>query len=206
MNKNNSKNNTFYFLGTTLIIFVVSFSILYIVGLVPETFKINTYKTDNSIIIDSDSSFDKSFNTKTRPDKIIIPEIGVNSIIEKPNTVDVAVLDEFLKKGAVHYPGSGSVENGNMFIFGHSTNWQIVQNQAYKTFNDLDKLAKGDEIQIVADGKTYIYKVNTVELVDESAALVQFDNSKRTLTISTCNTFGKKQERWVVNADFYKEA
>jgi LPXTG-site transpeptidase (sortase) family protein len=197
----NSKNNIFYFLGTTTTIFVVTFSILYFVGLVPETFKINNYQSDDQVISENIDS-----NSKTRPDKIIIPEIGVDTIIEQPNTVDVAVLDEFLKKGAVHYPGSGSIEKGNMFIFGHSTNWQVVQNQAYKTFNDLDQLVKGDEIQIVADEKTYIYKVNSVKLVDESEALVKFDNSQRTLTISTCNTFGKKQERWVVEASFFKEA
>jgi LPXTG-site transpeptidase (sortase) family protein len=92
-----------------------------------------------------------------------------------------------------------------MFIFGHSTGFSVVNNQAYKTFNDLDKLSAGDEIRIESDGKTYIYKVESLVLVDESEAFVDFSKTDRRLTISTCNSFGAKQERWVVEAVFDRE-
>lgn len=141
----------------------------------------------------------------TTPDKISISKIGVSSNIQKPTNPTVANLDLALTRGAVYYPGSGYIEQGNILLFGHSTNWQVVQNQAYKTFNNLDKLVNGDEIILEANNKKYIYKVNKVYLADENNAEIFFDKTKRTLTVSTCNTFGKKQERWIAVAEFYKE-
>jgi LPXTG-site transpeptidase (sortase) family protein len=142
-------------------------------------------------------------NTYTRPDRVVIPKIGVNTVVNKPNSRTINALDSALNTGAVHYPGSGSIESGNMFIFGHSTGFQVVQNQAYKAFNDLDKLNRGDEISVYANGVEYVYIVRTVSLVDENSAEVRFDQGGRTLTISTCNSFGAKQDRFVVEADFY---
>jgi len=134
---------------------------------------------------------------------INIANIGVSSKIGSPSSQDIATLDDALKKGAVHYPGSGTLEDGNIFLFGHSTNWKIVNNQAYKTFNDLDKLSYGEEISLTgSDGRVYIYSVEEVNLVDENTAFVDFTKPGKRLTISTCNTFGQKQERWVVDAVF----
>jgi LPXTG-site transpeptidase (sortase) family protein len=136
---------------------------------------------------------------------VVIEKVGVDTIVGQPNTRDVSILDQHLTRGAVHYPGSGTVEQGNIFIFGHSTGIQVVQNQAYKTFNGIEKLQNGDEIRVEAEGQIYIYKVTSVKLFNEDDALITFDNSKRLLTLSTCNTFGAKQERWVVEAEFDRE-
>lgn len=140
--------------------------------------------------------------TATKPTFISIPSIGVRSSILQPESPRVDVLDEALKKGAVYYPGSGTIEQGNIFLFGHSTNWAIVQNQAYKTFNDLDKLRVGEEIYLTAGGKTYVYEVETVSHVDANTAFVDLSRPGRRLTISTCDTFGAQSDRWVVDAIF----
>lgn len=201
-------NNFLYITSITIIIFIVTSLILSIIGLTPSSLSVKSEQSEQSeqkITSNELEILDIQSNNYTRPDKIVIPKVGVDTNIEKPNSVDVSVLDSALTKGAVHYPGSGSLEQGNMFIFGHSTNWTVVQNPAYKTFNGIERLISGDEIEIYADGKTYIYKVNSVVLLDDEDALVEFDNSKRTLTISTCNTFGEKQERWVVEAEFDRE-
>ncbi len=143
--------------------------------------------------------------TATRPDRIIIDKVGVNTIITNPNTRDVSVLDQNLSQGAVHYPGSGTIERGNMFIFGHSSGLANIRNQAYKAFNGIEKLNSGDQIKIIAEGKTYLYKVINVKLLNENEAMITFDNSARKLTLTTCNTFGSKQDRWVVEAVFDRE-
>jgi len=201
MNSRSKKKDIFVSALITAVVFIETLAVLSVLGLAPRSLSFNpqektpTVKNTNQIIDSSNENY-------TRPDRISIPKVGIDSNIEKPNTADVSVLDNSLTKGAVHYPGSGSVEKGNMFLFGHSTNWQVVQNEAYRTFNGIEKLESGDEIYIEADGETYVYKVKSVVLVDEDDALVEFDNSSRTLTISTCNTFGEKQERWVVEADF----
>lgn len=208
-NQQNIWGNVGYFISVTAGVFFITFTVLYAFGLVPEIFKDNEIdfsenKISNKVLNDSGYDIEPEIITKTRPDRIVIPKIGVDSMIGQPDTQNVTVLDQFLTKGAVHYPGSGTIEEGNIFLFGHSTGFRVVQNQAYKTFNNLDKLSKGDEIELTADGKVYTYKVSSVKLADEDEALVDFSDSSKKLTISTCNTFGAKQERWVVEADFYK--
>lgn len=191
-----------YFAVVFLAVFFITFIILYFLNLIPGTSEpIRNVNDFNSDFEEQDPRYDPPKNlTRTVPDKVEIPKIGVNSVIGKPNTQDVAVLDSFLTKGAVYYPGSGTLEEGNIFLFGHSTGFRIVQNQAYKTFNDLNKLTAGDEIELTANGRKYIYEVTSVILVDEDRALVDFSDDEKKLTISTCNTFGQKQERWVVEA------
>ena len=203
MKKTEIKNFT-YIIFISVIIFIATFSLLSFLGLAPKS--LTFFEEEKNIIENQSEIININSTSYTRPDKVVIPKVGVESTIERPNRVDVTTLDQALNKGAVHYPGSGSIEGGNMFIFGHSTNWQVVQNDAYKTFNGIERLVSGDEIEIYSGEEVYIYKVSSVILVDEDDALVEFDNSKRTLTISTCNTFGEKQERWVVEAEFYKKA
>jgi LPXTG-site transpeptidase (sortase) family protein len=197
------KNSIILSILIAFFVFIISFIILSMIGLVPRS--INYFDT-KPVIKNYDQVISINENNYIRPDRITIDKVGIDSIIEQPNTVDIPTLDQALNKGAVHYPGSGSVTSGNMFIFGHSSNWAVVQNQAYKTFNGLERLKNNDEIKVMADGREFIYKVTSVNLVDEDDALVEFNNSDRTLTISTCNTFGEKQERWVVEAEFFKEA
>lgn len=203
MEMSNKKKDILISILISAVFFAVILLILSFLGLAPQTLSIKEDDTSTRpITTNQDQIIDYEENKYTRPDGISIPKIGIDSVIEKPNSVDVATLDNALTKGAVHYPGSGTIEKGNMFLFGHSTNWNVVQNQAFKTFNGLEKLVDGDEIIIEADGQSYVYVVNSVKLLDEDDALVEFNNSSRTLTISTCNTFGEKQERWVVEADF----
>lgn len=201
MTKENKKS-IFISVLISIATFVVALVVLMVIGLVPGSIN---YFDNKPAVENTDQIIDIEQNDYIRPERVIIDKVGIDSVIEKPNKVDVVTLDQALTKGAVHYPGSGSVNEGNMFIFGHSTNWKVVQNQAYKTFNGLEKLVQGDEIIIQAEGKSFIYRVNSVNLVDEDDALVEFNNTSRTLTISTCNTFGEKQERWVVEADFVRE-
>lgn len=201
MSKNLTKPSIFPIAIIVFFIFIVSLLILSAIGLAPKSLLL----FDNQPIIENfEERIDIQSDTYTRPDRIKIDKIGIDSIINQPNSADVSVLDQSLLSGAVHYPGSGSIERGNIFVFGHSTNWKVVQNQAYKTFNGLEKLSKGDQIQIEANGNIYLYKVTNVMLVNEDDALVSFDSSRKLLTLSTCNTFGQKQERWVVEAELYQ--
>lgn len=209
-------------------IFMLTFIILFAFGLTPKAFKLNNYSNirsenvqttvqtesevpttiqrrvnignaNNNNTVNSQSQ--TQTQTQTTPTRVIINKIGVDSIVQRPISPNVDVLDEALTKGAVYYPGSGSIESGNIFLFGHSTGFQIVQNQAYKTFNDLDKLVAGDAITLFGtDGEVYTYSVQKVALVDADEAFVDFNKTGKRLTISTCNSFGAKQERWVVEA------
>lgn len=197
------KSNDYVFIGgVTLVIFIATYTLLALLGFVPEQFKFVSIKppvTQNQV--DNSSDVD-TVDKNLVPSKIEIPKIGVSSIIGTPQNVDVASLDAALTKGAVYYPGSGTLQGGNMFLFGHSTNWKVVNNAAYKTFNDLDKLQAGDEIFLTSGTKKYVYIVQNIKLASENDAFVDFASNGRMLTISTCDTFGRKQDRWVVEAEF----
>ncbi|MCI5108781.1 MAG: class E sortase [Candidatus Pacebacteria bacterium] len=136
------------------------------------------------------------------PIRVHIPEVGVDASISNPLSTNIAVLDEELKNGAVRYPGSGTPGIGNMFLFGHSTSFSRVINQAYKTFNNIQNLEKGDSIYIYSSEKKYTYKVTNVRLASAEEVLVSFDVDENMLTLSTCNTFGARQERFVILADY----
>ncbi len=203
MLKKSQSKFVFYFLA----IFIVIFILLYSAGLVPETLKKNegdTLRTlwDKAQKESIEKQIGQNILTAESPTRIVIEKIGVDSTIANPSTTNVTTLDEYLKQGAVRYPGSGLLGVGNMFIFGHSTGIAIVHNQAYKTFNGLKDLKAGDIIKVYGASRIYNYKVSSVVLVDQSKALVELDGNKNMLTLSTCNTFGAKTERYIVEADY----
>jgi LPXTG-site transpeptidase (sortase) family protein len=203
-NDKETLSNAVYFIGVMIAIFAITYTGLYFLGWIPASLGGPDRVNDDYWVGEYDL-YNVDTNERTKPDRIVINKVGVDTTVEQPQTRDVNALDQYLTRGAVYYPGSGTVEQGNMFVFGHSTGFQVVQNQAYKTFNGIEDLVRGDEITVEADGKVYIYRVESVKLLSEDDALITFDNSERRLTLSTCNTFGSKQERWVVEAEFDRE-
>ncbi len=136
------------------------------------------------------------------PSRLVIPSIDVDTKVYVPASTDVTTLDRGLTKGPVYYPGSGTAAGGNMFIFGHSTGHKVVINKAYKVFNELSSLSQGDEIYIVSNGNTFVYVVKKVSKVNKNETLVKFDTKSHLLTLSTCNSFGARTDRFVVTAEF----
>jgi LPXTG-site transpeptidase (sortase) family protein len=136
------------------------------------------------------------------PTHITIDKIGVNVAITNPASYSNDVLNEYLLKGAVRYPGSGTLDKGNLFIFGHSSYLKVINNKAYKAFNGLKDLSLGDTIKIQSDSAVYIYKVSNVSLVDSDEGFVSLKTDQHMLTLATCNVFGEKQERYLVEAVF----
>jgi LPXTG-site transpeptidase (sortase) family protein len=206
MNLNSTQKNYVLIGGLTLGIFTLTYTALILLGLTPRQLSapdVIVAEDENIFQIVGDAAFEE-VDKNVIPQKVEIPKIGISTTVYVPQSVDVATLDATLSKGAVYYPGSGTLQGGNMFLFGHSTNWAVVNNQAYKTFNDLEKLVRGDQIQITSGDSTYIYKVTSVRRASEDDVLVEFNKGSRMLTISTCDTFGRKQDRWVVEAEFDK--
>jgi LPXTG-site transpeptidase (sortase) family protein len=193
----------FYFIA----VFLVAFVFLYSAGLVPkslqteepESFRTLWDKTQSEAI---KNQLNQAGIQAEEPVRIVIDKIGVDATVANPNSTNIATLDDYLSRGAVRYPGSGLLGAGNIFLFGHSTSLSVVNNQAYKTFNGLRDLKAGDMIKVYSRTRLYTYRVTSVVLVDENEALVDLSSSKNTLTLSTCNTFGAKSERYVVEADY----
>lgn len=136
------------------------------------------------------------------PIRIVIPSISVDTIILNPKSTSFEVLDSALTTGAVRYPGSGYPGLGNMFVFGHSTGFSVVQNPAYKIFNKLKNVTRGDIVLIYSQESIYEYEITSIKKVDKDKALVEFDTNRNMITLSTCDSFGRPQDRYVVEGDF----
>jgi LPXTG-site transpeptidase (sortase) family protein len=136
------------------------------------------------------------------PLRVVIPSVGIDASIENPTGTSIATLDALLAKGAVRYPLSGLLgEEKNMFLFGHSSFLPNVRNPAFQTFNHLERVQRGDEIHVNSTDTAYTYRVLSVEKVDAEEALVSLEEEGK-LVLSTCNSFGQKEERFVVTAEF----
>jgi len=189
-------------------VFILSFLLLYSLGLVPESIKpdqgesLRTLWDKAQKIAIEKQVGQPNISAGEEPIRIVIDKINVNATIANPNTTNVATLDEYLKHGAVRYPGSGLLGVGNMFIFAHSSDLAVVNNPAYKTFTHIRDLKAGDMIKVYSSRQEYSYQVTSVKLVDGKTALVDLTNQGNKLTLSTCNTLGAPSERYVVTADY----
>lgn len=181
---------------TWFLAFCALFTFSSIAGLLP-------YENDGEPVFaeDLDSIKEEVQNPVGEPLRITSDVIGLNTAILNPDSTDINVLNGELAKGAVRYPGSGMAgENANMFVFGHSSHLPVVNNPAYKSFNNIEKFEKGDEIDVFTRDARYTYKVRGVELVDAREALVELETGEAILTLSTCNNFGASTDRFVVEA------
>lgn len=135
------------------------------------------------------------------PVKIEIPKVGIEASVENPETTDIAALDDALLSGTVRYPTSARLgEEGNVVIFGHSSRLPVVHNQAFKAFNDIEKLVPGDAVIVTGETHRYIYAVETVVQADAETDLIPLEVEGSKLTLSTCDTFRAKSARFVVTA------
>lgn len=139
------------------------------------------------------------------PIRVEIPSIGIRTLVQNPEETSITVLDAALLKGAVRYPDSGMPgEEGNVLLFGHSSQLPVVQNQAFKAFNDIQNLEKGDPIFVIGKTKVYVYVVDEVKEATTESDAVPLEVEGAKLTLATCNNFGTKEDRFIVTATLVK--
>jgi len=139
------------------------------------------------------------------PVRVRIPAIDLSVTVSNPNTTNNSVLDKALLSGAVRYPLSAKLgESGNVIIFGHSSYLPIVYNQAYKTFNGVQKLHKGNIVFVYSATTVYEYSVDSMKKENTTTGAINLSVSGKKLTLATCNVFGKKSDRFVVTAHLVK--
>ncbi len=195
------------FLGIFAVMFFGSVAVLANLGLLPEA----SPPSDNSAVtflaeptVTVNASALASTTETEFPTSIAIPAIKLAVNITNPETTNIGTLDDLLLKGAVRYPTSAMLGgSGNVVIFGHSSYLPIVGDQAYKTFDGIQKLIAGDAITVYSSDKAYVYQVRSVtkESVVSSAG-IDLAVSGQVLTLVTCNSFATKSDRFVVTADF----
>jgi len=137
------------------------------------------------------------------PERLIIEKLDKDLKVINPQTTDLNVLDKEMMHGVVRYPESGTLGEGgkNIVIFGHSARIPGYYG-AYRNFNDIETLVEGDTIVLQSSGKEYVYRVSRVYKKDANTDDLALDTSNNKLTIVTCDGFGKRSDRWIVESDF----
>lgn len=142
------------------------------------------------ILIPEDSNF-----------SIVIPKIGANArVIVDVDASNEEIYLEALQGGVAHasgtaYPGEG----GHIFLFAHSTDyiWNVGNYNAI--FYLLNKLDRGDIVNLFYQGQRYVYQVTGKKIIDASEVeYLTKKTDKEFLTLQTCWPPGTTLKRLLV--------
>lgn len=142
--------------------------------------------------------------------RLIIPRINKNipivrvsseSLIRRDWNALEREMQEALKGGVVHYPGTSIPgEGGNMAITGHSSYFPWDPGRFKDVFALLHDIVKGDKILIYWDQKKYIYEISEIKIILPEDIQVLKQTPGEQLTLITCTPVGTNLKRLVVIA------
>jgi LPXTG-site transpeptidase (sortase) family protein len=202
--------NKMSFLGTFFLVFLASYVLLVALDFVPEPTAMEVEEplptTDKDFFIEQ--SADNGFNLPVGsveepalPSAIYIKKLDRTIPVLNPESREVADLDGALLNGVVRHPDSATLsQEGNVFILGHSSYLPTVLNKNFQAFNGIQDLQWGDVIEVTSAGNIYTYEVDKVFKASADNLTVPIAGAGRRLTLATCNSFGSKDDRFIVEA------
>lgn len=135
------------------------------------------------------------------PTSLYIKKLDRTVPVLNPESRAVADLDKALLEGVVRHPDSAKIaQNGNVFILGHSSYLPTVVNKNFQAFNGIEDLAWGDVIEVSTGNRIHVFEVEKVYRAQASDLTVPIAGDSRRLTLATCNSFGSKDDRFIVEA------
>lgn len=142
---------------------------------------------------------------KQEPNFIKIPILDIQAPVVYVDEENEEVFQKALESGVVHYPGTANLgEVGNIYIFGHSSDY-VWKKGEYKTvFANLPNIKLGDEIKISnSEGLVfnYIVKESFSAPANDTHLLSQETSGKKILTLQTSWPLGTALKRWIVRAE-----
>jgi len=136
-----------------------------------------------------------------QPRKIIFDTLDKEIVVNNPQSREIADLDASLLTGAVRHPDSANFEeDGNIFILAHSSYLPNVFNKSFQAFNGIQDLTWGDKIRLQSDDMEYVYRVDAAYKAKATEVFVPETPGEAKLTLATCNSFGSKDDRFMVEA------
>ncbi|MBP9779844.1 class E sortase [Candidatus Gracilibacteria bacterium] len=161
--------------------------------------------------ISLDGIASSKFEVAPYENRIIIPRLGKNvPLIDVFHDTDADYLEmheifmEELRKGVVRYPDTARPgEIGNVFIFGHSSNYPWVKSEYNDIFALLDTLKDGDDVVIFYGQKKFTYRITDRAIVKpgDMEVLESRDPNKKELALMTCWPIGTTLERIILFAE-----
>jgi len=189
------------------VVVLASYTILFIADFLPEPVESTLQQEQEQVEV-------KQVNTKVPqativpvilnaplPTKIIFDTLDKEITVLNPNSRDIADLDTALLDGAVRHPDSADFQDdGNIFILAHSSYLPNVFNKNFQAFNGIQDLTWGDKIRLQSEDTEYIYRVDKVYKAKAAEVFVPETPGEAKLTLATCNSFGSKDDRFMVEA------
>lgn len=136
---------------------------------------------------------------------IVIPKIQANAkIVANVDPYNSKEYQWQLTKGIAQAKGSSLPgQIGNIFLFAHSSDNWYNANRYNAVFYLINKLKKGDEIDIYFKNKKYRYTVDETKLVNaDQIKYLTIKPSSHLLTLMTCWPPGTTLKRLVVIAKY----
>jgi len=139
---------------------------------------------------------------------IIIPKIGVNAmVIPKVDPAKPAVYNSALKKGVAHAATSFFPnEQGTVYLFSHSTNYEWFVRDLNAIFYLVKNLEADDLIVLIYQGNRYTYKITDKKEASAREVSYLVPSARRNLILQTCWPPGTTFKRLLVFADLIDEA
>lgn len=142
---------------------------------------------------------------KVEPNMLWIDSLGIKAPIVEVTARNEKAYQEALKHGIGHFPGTAAAGQwGNMYLFGHSSDFSWSSGEYKTVFALLPKIQVGDTIVVSgADGTPYEYRVTETAVVSpkDLSVLDQYGNQKRMLTVQTSYPLGTALRRFVAKAE-----
>lgn len=197
------------FLVVFFIIVFCTYAFLYAIDFIPEPVtqtQDQTKQTEEKVKKDEtkvvvEEKVVEPVVASPKPLKVIFDALDKEVVVLNPTSRTVADLDTALLSGAVRHPDSADFKNdGNIFILGHSSYLPNVINKNFQAFNGIQKLVWGDIVRLQSEDTEYVYRVQKVYEAKASDVFVPQTPGKAQLTLATCNSFGSKDDRFIVEA------
>lgn len=139
---------------------------------------------------------------------LIIPKIGINTaVIPGVNPAKPGEYLAALEKGVAHASTSYFPdEDGTVYLFSHSTNYDWFVRDLNAVFYLLKNLEEGDIIVLFYKGKQYSYRLREKRIVapNEVSYLVP-QKGQKSLILQTCWPPGSLAQRLLIFADLIEE-
>jgi sortase A len=139
---------------------------------------------------------------------IVVPKVGINAAVipavdpTKPDQYNDALLKGIAHSSLSYFPD----EDGTVYLFSHSTNYDWFVKDLNAAFYLLKNLETGDRVVIFYKQKQYEYSITDKRIVSPTAVsyLVPEAGTKR-LILQTCWPPGSTTERLLIFADIVEQ-
>ena len=145
---------------------------------------------------------------KSLPNVLVIPSLGIDVPVQYVNTPSEKDFQAALQNGVVHYPNTALPgQHGNVYIFGHSSDFIFLPGSYKHAFALLPRIQKGAQIFLTdSQGREYTYAVTMTFVAqnNDTSVLSQYGNQQYYLTLQTSYPVGTALERYIVRAELEK--